>query len=754
MGPAFVALNSVLAGITLLVALHNLWVWSRARDDRAPLWLGVLALSLVAVMLSGTIVLTRPPWPLFEVALLLCGVALGTSAVFAARALAALTPGLRVTAVTRVLVAVLVVRTAVWLTTDLMVVHPVVQGRWPSYGVLAPTSLVYGLGLIVVSVQAMRATEEIDRVLRAAAGGTVAIAVLTVLARTGLGFEELVSLAVVPGAGAVLWLGAQQVVQTAQARDLLVVRQSALAEVGRAAVSSADAGVVRQDAERLLRRHLRTPEVAVRLRAHAGPADDPGPEGLAVRGRRHTASALAVGSIDPATREFVESMLQVVAASADRAAADAELAHRGTHDTLTGLPNKVLLVDRLGARLSDPDDEQVVLFMCGLSGLDELISLEGHHAADAVVCRVADALRGLVGRGGTHGRLSTDVFAVIEGAPSGDPSAFLGRRLADLTDALPELAGLPAQVRLAVGAVVAGPASTPADLLRDATAAMRRSAAGSGAAEIFDEHLGTRLRERGATEAALRTAVADDAIEVHYQPIVDPLTRTVLSYEALARWRRDDVVVAPLDWIPVAEDCGLIGAIGLQVLRIACRDQAALGVPVAVNVSPHQLADETFADQVLGSLGGCPPEGLTLEVTESALMSDLARAVRSLERLRARGVRVALDDFGTSYSSLGVLVSLPIDVLKIDRIFVQGLATPTGASVVEAIVTLARTLGKVTVAEGVETEDQLAALRALGADRVQGFLTGRPAPLAAPTQAVAVPAAARPLRAPRVLDRA
>ncbi|GMA88652.1 hypothetical protein GCM10025868_39020 [Angustibacter aerolatus] len=167
----------------------------------------------------------------------------------------------------------------------------------------------------------------------------------------------------------------------------------------------------------------------------------------------------------------------------------------------------------------------------------------------------------------------------------------------------------------------------------------------------------------------------------------------------------------PLDWIPLAEEAGLIGDIGLRVLSIACRDQAVLGVPVAVNVSAHQAADELFPDDVLVAVGDCSPAMLTLEVTESALMSDVDRAVRSLTLLRAAGIQVALDDFGTAYS-LAVLSTLPVDVLKIDRAFVTALDVPAGRAVLGAIVALARAVGMSTVAEGVETRAP-----ALGAGR-------------------------------------
>ncbi|WP_460445403.1 putative bifunctional diguanylate cyclase/phosphodiesterase [Angustibacter aerolatus] len=402
--------------------------------------------------------------------------------------------------------------------------------------------------------------------------------------------------------------------------------------------------------------------------------------------------------------------------------------HPLLHDPLTGLPNRESLLRLLSEQLAAPG--RVVVLLCGVTGLDEVVVVDGHEAGDEVVRRVADGLRPAVTGAAALGRLSGDVLAVVEVLADGDPHEHLQRRFADLGTRLANVGGLPARVRVAMGAVVAGDDACPEDLLRDGTAALHR-AAGGGGPEVFDDALRHRLRTRAATEEALRHAVARDEIEVHYQPLVDARTREVTSYEALARWRRGSELVPPLDWIPLAEEAGLIGDIGLRVLSIACRDQAVLGVPVAVNVSAHQLADELFPDDVLVAVGDCSPAMLTLEVTESALMSDVDRAVRSLTLLRAAGIQVALDDFGTSYSSLAVLSTLPVDVLKIDRAFVTALDVPAGRAVLGAIVALARAVGMSTVAEGVETRAQLRSVQAAGVDRVQGWLTGRPAPVAA-----------------------
>jgi EAL domain-containing protein (putative c-di-GMP-specific phosphodiesterase class I) len=211
--------------------------------------------------------------------------------------------------------------------------------------------------------------------------------------------------------------------------------------------------------------------------------------------------------------------------------------------------------------------------------------------------------------------------------------------------------------------------------------------------------------------------------------VLDAVSGARVSVEALARWRHHGRLHAPAEWIPIAEKQRLMPTIGVKVLQIAARDYPALGCPIAVNVSPRQFTDPDFAATVLAGLGDCPPSALILEVTESSVMTDPVRANEALEALRARGIRIALDDFGTQYSSLSRLATMPFDIVKIDRSFVSRVLSTEGRAMVTAIHALARALGKITVAEGVETSMQLSAVRDIGCDLVQGFLTGRPAPL-------------------------
>jgi EAL domain-containing protein (putative c-di-GMP-specific phosphodiesterase class I) len=282
------------------------------------------------------------------------------------------------------------------------------------------------------------------------------------------------------------------------------------------------------------------------------------------------------------------------------------------------------------------------------------------------------------------------------------------------------------------------PNASPADLVRDADAAMYHAKeAGGGRWSIFDQVIRDRVVQRQATEAALRSAIGDGELVVHFQPELSVDTTEIVGVEALVRWNRPGVgMVPPADFIPIAEETGLIVPLGAWVLHEACRQARTFDdgrIVVRVNVSSRQLTEPDLADVVADALAasGLPAERLCLEVTESVVMEDADRSIAALEGLRELGVSVALDDFGTGYSSLSYLRRLPIDGLKIDRSFISGLGHETDdASIVASVIELARALGVDVTAEGVETPEQHAHLRAGGCDTMQGFLFARPQPAA------------------------
>jgi EAL domain-containing protein (putative c-di-GMP-specific phosphodiesterase class I) len=339
----------------------------------------------------------------------------------------------------------------------------------------------------------------------------------------------------------------------------------------------------------------------------------------------------------------------------------------------------------------------------------------------------------------------------------------IAERLRDVLAAPFVLAGTPAsgdaeaaeaalslQVSACVGAVALDPGRDADAVLRHAALALARArGAGSGRVELFTPALHAEARERDELAAALRAAVEESgdgrlgpAFSLVFQPVVDLTTGDAPSVEALLRWRHPTIgPVSPATFIPLAEELGLVSTLGQQVLGAACAAVARLdegataaGLVVAVNVSGHQLQRRDFADDVAAALraSGLPPARLTLEVTETALVRDPRRARRVLGEIRALGVRVAIDDFGTGYSSLAYLQQLPLDVLKIDKRFVDGVGLGRGPALAipRAIVALGRALGLRTVAEGIETAAQRDALHALGCTSGQGYLFARPLPLA------------------------
>jgi EAL domain-containing protein (putative c-di-GMP-specific phosphodiesterase class I) len=278
-----------------------------------------------------------------------------------------------------------------------------------------------------------------------------------------------------------------------------------------------------------------------------------------------------------------------------------------------------------------------------------------------------------------------------------------------------------------------------ADLIRDADAAMYRAKeAGGGRWSMFDQIVRDRAVARQAIEAQLRSAITNDELVVHFQPELAVSSGAVVGVEALVRWNRPGVgMVSPADFIPIAEETGLIVPIGAWVMREAClqamRQFDDGQMVIRVNVSARQLTEPGLIDTVTEALSasGLAPERLCLEVTESVVLEDGDRCVTALRALRDIGVSVSLDDFGTGYCSLSYLRRLPIDSLKIDRSFVRGLGSEADDdSIVTSVIDLARSLGVSVVAEGVETEEQLAGLRARGCDTMQGFLFARPGPAA------------------------
>jgi diguanylate cyclase (GGDEF)-like protein/PAS domain S-box-containing protein len=425
----------------------------------------------------------------------------------------------------------------------------------------------------------------------------------------------------------------------------------------------------------------------------------------------------------------------------ERAVAAEALLHQAMHDSLTDLPNRALFLDRVNhalARAARSGAGVAVLFL----DLDDFASVNrafGRHGGDEVLIAVAGLLEFAVRSGDTVGALGGDEFVVCCEAVGDESEAkALADRLVSATSVPFGADGRQLQVTASIGIALSGRdgAETADSLLRDADAAMYQAKQrGRNRSEVFDPAIRSRAAARSVAATALRQGLEDGEIAVHYQPVVSVATGQVVGVEALARWFHNGAFVLPCDFIPVAEESGLILALGSHVLTTACTETAAWNnahpdqqLTVAVNLSVHQLGRGVEAVvHVALAESRLDPERLCLEITESALAEDADAVGVALAALKELGVRLSVDDFGTGYSSLLYLRSYPIDALKIDRSFVGGMEeSDADGAIVEGVIRLAHALGLEAVAEGVETPGQRARLQALGCELGQGYLWARP----------------------------
>jgi diguanylate cyclase (GGDEF)-like protein len=432
-----------------------------------------------------------------------------------------------------------------------------------------------------------------------------------------------------------------------------------------------------------------------------------------------------------------------------RKAAQARVARLALHDPLTGLPNRALFQDRLAQALARArrtgdlgEGEQVAVMLLDLDGFKDVNDALGHETGDRLLQAVAARLAPIVRASDTLARLGGDEFALVQAGVrrSSDAAALAGKLLRRLAKPC-ELDGHAFHVSASLGiALFPRDGENPETLLRHADLALYRAKAeGRGAFRCFEPGMDAAARARRRLEGELRVALERKEFVLHYQPQLDLHTGRFTGAEALVRWHHPERgLVMPGAFVPLAEATGLIRPLGEWVLREACRQAAAwraAGLPpltVAVNLSPTQLRDADLPGmvaRVLRRRAGVSLR-LELEITETVLMETLgSEAGGVLARLVAGGVELAIDDFGTGYSSLSYLKQLPARSLKIDRAFVAGLGVDAADTVlVRSMVEMAHGLGKRVVAEGVETETQLAFLRALGCDAAQGFLLARPQP--------------------------
>lgn len=449
---------------------------------------------------------------------------------------------------------------------------------------------------------------------------------------------------------------------------------------------------------------------------------------------------LALLGDDGDTTHFVAILEDI----SERKAQDARIRHMAQHDFLTGLPNRALLEDRLrqAMPLALRNGSCLAVMFLDLDRFKTINDSLGHQVGDALLRQVAQRLSGCVRVADTVSRQGGDEFVVLlQDLETPEQAASVARKILDVVAEPYAIEGTHLVVTPSVGiSVFPQDGQDIATLLRNADAAMYHAkAAGRNNFQFFTREMNARVRERAAMEARLRRALqSGQGLSLQYQPRIDLATGAVAGMEALLRWHDPDLgAVAPANFIPVAEESGLILPIGEWVLREACRQNRAWQdaglpvLPVSVNLSAVQCRQAGLEEVVLDALGsaGLAADCLELEVTETSIMHDIEAVGGTLEALRARGIRLSIDDFGTGYSSLAYLKRLPLDRLKIDRSFVRDAPHDADdAAITAAIVGMARTLGLRTLAEGIETESQLEFLRRLGCEEAQGFLFSRPLP--------------------------
>ncbi|MCY7366211.1 MAG: EAL domain-containing protein [Frankiaceae bacterium] len=418
------------------------------------------------------------------------------------------------------------------------------------------------------------------------------------------------------------------------------------------------------------------------------------------------------------------------------------LTHQAQHDRLTGLPNRALLDDRLAQALADArrNGNHVCVAFLDLDHFKRINDSLGHAGGDALLVEVAARLQSAVREVDTLARYAGDEFVVVwADLATREEVGPLGARLARTLELPVEVSGTLVQISASIGVATALPGQTGEEVLLAADAAMydakRR---GRGRIRLFTGELRAGVQERMATELDLRAALGRCELVLHYQPVVDLRTGRPVAGEALARWQHPRRgVLGPDQFIAVAEETGLIVPLGQWALAQACQDAVDPGGPlagldVAVNLSVRQLADPDIIRHVRTALvaSGLEPHRLLLEVTESAVVEDEPAAALALEELAALGVRLAIDDFGTGWSSLLYLRRYPISTIKIDRVFVAGIGrSHDDEAICASVVSLAQAVGATCIAEGVETEQQAAALLGYGCHQGQGFLWSKAVPV-------------------------
>jgi diguanylate cyclase (GGDEF)-like protein/PAS domain S-box-containing protein len=440
--------------------------------------------------------------------------------------------------------------------------------------------------------------------------------------------------------------------------------------------------------------------------------------------------------------DFVQALANILGDAFERQRTEDDIRHRALHDPLTGLPNRALFMDRLAhalQHLSRRGSSAAVLLL-DVDRFKLINDSLGHSVGDELLAAAAPRLKQMLRGADTIAHFGADEFGILLEDIAGEQDAVeMAQRIAGAFNRPFVLDGNEHFVSTSIGITLAAGGERAEDLVRDADAAMHRAKErGRARYELFDEGIRGRAISRLRVENDLRRALERDELTLEYQPIIGLEARAVIGVESLVRWDHPTRGrVPPLEFIPIAEENGLIEPIGRWVLERACRQGAewyasrpdSMPIAVAVNLSAAQFDSPTLVETVAAALRGArfEPSLLALELTESVVMGQSEELFQTLAELKSLGVSLVLDDFGTGYSSLSYLTRLPLDVLKVDRSFIDGLGTePRDTGITEAIVGMSNALSLQVTGEGVETELQLAELQRLGCQAAQGFLFSRP----------------------------
>jgi diguanylate cyclase (GGDEF)-like protein len=445
------------------------------------------------------------------------------------------------------------------------------------------------------------------------------------------------------------------------------------------------------------------------------------------------------GRVEERTRRLIDANQRLKEEIADREELQAKSQYLAYHDSLTGLGNRLLFKEQLDEALRDVSvtpHPLAVLFL-DLDGFKAVNDTLGHSVGDLLLKSIATKLRDLLPSTDRIARLGGDEFAILQmSSPQPTFSTSLAERIIEIVGHPHNIDGHEVTVGASVGIAVARPGEMSTEsLLKSADLAMYSSKSeGRGTYRIFDPQMDAIVQTRRSLERDMRTSLAQGGFELHYQPLVNLQTKRVTAFEALMRWNhKERGAVPPAEFIPVAEDMGLIIQLGEWALRQACMEAADWpeDIRVSVNLSPLQFAKGNLVSTVVSALAasGVPASRLELEITESVLLEKSERNISILNQLRELGVRISMDDFGTGYSSIGYLRSFPFDKIKIDQSFVRDLLVDEGSlAIVRAIASLGVSFGMTTTAEGVETEEQMRCLNLEGCVEVQGYLYSKPVP--------------------------